>query len=63
MYFDAGLVLTEKGIYTGEIFNGLPPQEQSLSLSGMEQIYQYLYPYPAKRAGLPAFKWYWRKRA
>ena len=38
VYFDAGHVLTEKGIYSSEIFNGLPPQEQSLSLSGMEQF-------------------------
>ena len=38
VYFDPGLVLTEKGIYSSEIFNSLPPQEQSLSLSGMEQF-------------------------
>ena len=38
LYFDPGLVLTEKGIYSSEIFNDLPPQEQSLSLSGMEQF-------------------------
>ena len=38
LYFDPGLVLTEKGIYLSETFNGLPPQEQSLSLSGMEQF-------------------------
>jgi hypothetical protein len=38
VYFDAGLVLIEKGIYNAEVFNQLPPKEQDLPLNAMEQF-------------------------
>lgn len=37
-YFDAQLVLSEKNIYTAEVYNSLRSEEQILSVSGMEQF-------------------------
>ena len=37
-YFDAELVLSEKDIYTAEMYNSLPSEEQILSVSGMKQF-------------------------
>jgi hypothetical protein len=38
VYFDGELVVAEKDIYPTDVFNKLPPEEQSLPLNAMEQF-------------------------